>query len=231
MRMKYLSALAILFGFSTPLTAAPIPPTLTNAINGLSVTVSWTNVPGATKYKLSYAPIPYTGPESIASLDVGNVTSFSTNLWEGAAFYVAVQAGDDTGFSEYSNISNITIASASVNLNGNWTTTQTWGPNNCGYPVGTQFNEDFFFTQSGSSLSVLDGSLNELSGSLAGSSGSFSLNQDDEDFLNVKNINFTILPDNTLSGSIAWKWKDKNEGSYDCTMNLSFTAINTPPKD
>lgn len=118
-------------------------------------------MPGATKYKLSYAPIPYTGPESIASLDVGNVTTFSANLWEGAGFYVAVQTGDDTGFSEYSNI---TIASASVNLNGNWTTTQTWGPNNCGYLVGTQFSEDFFFTQSGSSLSVLDGSLNELSG-------------------------------------------------------------------
>ncbi len=109
MGMKYLSTLVILFGLSTPLTASPIPPTLTNAINGLSVTVSWTNVLGATKYKLSYAPIPYTGPESIASLDVGNITSFSANLWEGAGFYVAVQAGDDTGFSEYSNISNITI--------------------------------------------------------------------------------------------------------------------------
>jgi predicted CxxxxCH...CXXCH cytochrome family protein len=35
---------------------------------------------------------------------MGNVTSFSADLWEGAAYYVAVQARNDYGSSDYSNV-------------------------------------------------------------------------------------------------------------------------------
>lgn len=224
-----LPALAIfLLGTSIQLSAAPSPPTITHAISGLTATVSWTNVPGATKYKLLYAPIPYTGPESIGSLDVGGVNSFSANLWVGAAFYVAVQAGNDTEFSEFSNIDTITILSTSANLNGNWRFTETWGPNNCGYPVGMQFTEDILFTQTGNSITAFDDSLNEFSGNLAGNSGSLTYSFDDEETSETKTINFTLLPDNTLSGSISWKSRDKIEGSRECLMNFSFIATNTP---
>jgi len=113
------ATLSVLLGSSVQLIAAPSAPTLTHSISGLTVTTSWTNVPGATEYKLSYAPIPYTGPESIASLNVGGVTSFTANLWEGAAFYIAVQAGDGNEFSEYSNIDNFSLVPSSANLSGN----------------------------------------------------------------------------------------------------------------
>ena len=107
--ITYLTAL-VLFGFSMQAFAVPTAPTLIYSINGLTVTAAWTDVPGATEYKLSYAPFPYTGPESIGSIDVGGKTSFSATLREGAAFYIAVQAGNEQGFSEYSNIKNFTIS-------------------------------------------------------------------------------------------------------------------------
>lgn len=226
-----LSTLAILLSFSMQSVGAPLPPTITHSINGAAVTISWTSVPGATGYRLSYAPIPYTGPESIGSLDVGGVTSFSANLWEGAAFYVAVQAGDGQGFSEYSNIGNVTIASASANLNGNWRMTETWGPNNCGYSVGMQFHEDIFITQSGNSITALDDTFNEFSGNVTGNTGSLVYSREDEDFSETKTINFTFLSDNTLSGSISWRSRDKIEGTQDCLMNLSFTAVSAPPNE
>lgn len=212
--------------------AAPSAPTLTHSISGLKVTVSWTSAPGATEYKLSYAPSPYTGPESIGSLNVGKLTSFTADLWEGAAFYVAVQAGDGLAFSEYSNIDNFSIASTAADLNGNWQITETWGPNNCGYPVGTQFNHIIMITQSGSSITVDTDSyygygLDELSGNLAGNTVLLTGSQEDEDFSETATINLTILPGNTLSGSVSWKSRDKSEGSKECLMNNSFTGIKT----
>ena len=59
---------------------------------------------GATGYKLYYAPYPYTGPDSIGSFDLGNVTTASYFLWPGAAYYIAVSAYDGSGESAYSNI-------------------------------------------------------------------------------------------------------------------------------
>ncbi|MER0171407.1 MAG: fibronectin type III domain-containing protein [Nitrosomonas sp.] len=217
--------IATLFGFPLNLVSAPSAPVITHSISGTSVTISWTNVPGASEYKLLYAPIPYTGPESIGSLDVGGVNSFSANLWEGASFYVAVQAGDNSGFSEYSNIGEITIATTVADLNGNWRVTQTWGPNNCGYTIGTKFEEDFFFTQSGNTVTALDGDLDDLSGNITGTTGSLLYSYEDEDTKESKTINFTILPGNTLSGSILWKYRDKEGGSIECILNTSFTAI------
>ncbi len=86
-------------GSSTP--AAPI---LTVTTSAVSVTLSWNVVSGTTGYILYYAPYPYTGVETIGSVDMGNETSVSFDLWNGAAFYVAVKAYNGAGFSEYSNI-------------------------------------------------------------------------------------------------------------------------------
>ena len=79
-------------------------PKLTVTITGTTVSFSWTSVAGATGYTLSYAPYPYTGPDSIVSVDMGTQTGISVNLWKGAAFYVAVQANNSAGSSGYSNI-------------------------------------------------------------------------------------------------------------------------------
>lgn len=88
---------------------APTAPTLTVTTAGINATVSWGAVSGATGYTLSYAPFPYTGPETIKSVDMSVQTSISVNLWQGAAFYVAVQAYNSIGNSVYSNIEFLSI--------------------------------------------------------------------------------------------------------------------------
>ena len=82
----------------------PGSPDVSILINGLNVALNWDTVIGASGYKLHYAPYPYTGPESIGSLDLGNKNNFSAELWEGAAFFVAISAYNSVGESGYSNI-------------------------------------------------------------------------------------------------------------------------------
>ena len=84
--------------------APPSAPTLAVVTSGTNVTASWTTVTGAEGTILSYAPYPFTGIESIVAVDMGTQTGLSINLWEGAAFYVAVQAYNSFGNSDYSNI-------------------------------------------------------------------------------------------------------------------------------
>lgn len=81
----------------------PTAPTITVATSGTAVTLSWNAVANANGYMLRYAPYPYVGPETIGSLDMGTQTSVSFDLWRGAAFYVAVQAYNTHGDSDYSN--------------------------------------------------------------------------------------------------------------------------------
>jgi lysophospholipase L1-like esterase len=84
--------------------STPTAPTLAVTTSGTTVTVSWNTIVGATGYTLSYAPYPYTGPDSIVSIDMGTQTDISVNLWTGASFYIAVQAYNSAGSSGYSNI-------------------------------------------------------------------------------------------------------------------------------
>ncbi len=85
-------------------------PTLGLAIRGTTVLVSWTEIPDATGYKLSYAPYPDAG--NIQSIDVGNKTGISAILSEGAAYYLAVQAYNSSGYSGYSNITHFVLSSS-----------------------------------------------------------------------------------------------------------------------
>jgi hypothetical protein len=84
--------------------AVPSAPVLSVSTTGINISVSWTGVPGADGYRLSYAPFPFTGAETIESIDMGPQTSLSGDLWSGAAYYVAVQAYDQSGNSGYSNV-------------------------------------------------------------------------------------------------------------------------------
>ena len=85
------------------------PPVISVATQGLHVDINWTSVKNATGYNFIYAPFPYTGEKSIQTADMGSQTSFSADLWEGAAYYVAVQAYDSQGCSDYSNIEIVNI--------------------------------------------------------------------------------------------------------------------------
>jgi hypothetical protein len=97
---------------SGPALAAPEAPLISHQLSGLNVTASWNSVPGATGYLLSYAPFPYTGPAAIGTFDLGAQTSISVDLWEGASFYIAVQAYDNSGLGAYSNIDLFAINNA-----------------------------------------------------------------------------------------------------------------------
>ena len=89
-----------------PTTTRPDPPVLTITTTGITVEASWTTGLHHEGYILSYAPYPYAGPDTIVSVDMGAKTGLTIDLWEGAAFLVAVQAYNYNSFgtSDYSNI-------------------------------------------------------------------------------------------------------------------------------
>jgi hypothetical protein len=91
--------------FSLSHRSALATPTLTVTTSGTTVSLSWTSVSGAIGYTLYYAPYPYTGPDSIGNIPMGTQTSMSASLWDGAAFYVTVQAYDSIESSGYSILS------------------------------------------------------------------------------------------------------------------------------
>jgi len=66
------------------------------------VSLFWNPIRGSSAYTLFYAPYPCTG--LIGSVDMGNQTSISVNLWAGVAFYVAVKAHNKNVSSNYSKI-------------------------------------------------------------------------------------------------------------------------------
>lgn len=81
------------------------PPSIVVTQDRTTVSVAWSPVPSANGYRLFYAPYPYTGPDSTQSIDLdGGATSISAELWDGAAFYIAVTAHNDTASSDFSNI-------------------------------------------------------------------------------------------------------------------------------
>lgn len=90
--------------------AQPAPPHLSLSTQAHSVTVSWSAVHNAAGYRLYYAPYPEQAP--VESIDMGQAQSFSAELWEGAAFYVAVTAYSDSEESKVSNIESFVIQGA-----------------------------------------------------------------------------------------------------------------------
>jgi hypothetical protein len=89
---------------AAPAWAVPAAPMMDQDVNGLNLSISWNEVPGATGYTLYYAPYPYAGPDTIDSSPMGTVTSYSINLWDGAAYFIAVTASNLSGESLYSNV-------------------------------------------------------------------------------------------------------------------------------
>ncbi len=120
--MKY-SSIGLLFSTGILFTlngfAAPAAPQLALSTDGPWATASWTASPGAAGYTLFYAPKPFSGEDSVRSIEMGGRQSFSVELWDGASFYVAVKAHDHTGYSQYSNITDFTVLPA-ADVENDW---------------------------------------------------------------------------------------------------------------
>jgi len=83
-------------------------PVLTTAVDGTTVTISWSEVLGATGYTLYYAPNPAQSP--IGSLDVGALITLSGDLDVGTSLFVAVQPYNAEGpINIFSNVAIFTI--------------------------------------------------------------------------------------------------------------------------
>ena len=109
MKKKFFFFSFIIFLLAEVLTFAMEPPTLTATTSGVNLSLSWTDVPGATGYMLVYAPYPFAGVETIQSINMGYQTGLSIDLWDGAAFYLTVTAVEGYNVSQYSNIELVQI--------------------------------------------------------------------------------------------------------------------------
>ncbi len=93
-----------------PFAVDSLPLSLSVKTLGSHVKITWSENSHYSGYMLYYAPYPYTGTETIGSVDIGNINSLEFDLWQGAAFYVAVRPYDDSGkFGNFSNIGLIEI--------------------------------------------------------------------------------------------------------------------------
>ena len=78
---------------------------LSSYIAGFHVKLSWNNAGNYNDYILYYAPYPYTGPETIGTVDLGNMNSIEFDLWQDAAYYIAVMPYDsNNNAGELSNV-------------------------------------------------------------------------------------------------------------------------------
>ncbi|SDW89836.1 hypothetical protein SAMN05421882_103630 [Nitrosomonas communis] len=118
--------LFLLLESSLALAEPPKPPLIVLSQDHTKISITWSPVLNASSYQLFYAPFPFTGPESIRNVDMGNATSGSIELWDGAAFIVAVKALNDAGSSDYSNIELFILSKAPLldpeasPVTGNW---------------------------------------------------------------------------------------------------------------
>ena len=108
--------LAIFFLFLPGLACAQAlnPPAIEVTKNRINVSVSWTPVSNALGYRLLYAPYPFTGSDSIKTIDLSDQTELSVQLWDGATFYVAVNAYDGSTSSKLSNVELFFLSAAPV---------------------------------------------------------------------------------------------------------------------
>ena len=110
--VHFAAALGLLLSLCTTRADAtpPVAPTMNVAVAGQRVSISWTEVAGATSYVLYYAPYP--NADSIYQADMGTSTSLTVDLPLGAAYYAAVRARNADGESGYSNLGTVIIPTA-----------------------------------------------------------------------------------------------------------------------
>lgn len=96
-----------------PREASLTAPTVSVRTYRFSVTISWNRITDAKGYILYYAPYPEA--DYVESIDMGQTTGIQVDLHDGAAFYVAVQAYNDIGYSDYSRIEHFRILPSHTN--------------------------------------------------------------------------------------------------------------------
>jgi secreted trypsin-like serine protease len=94
---------------------APTNSTVSVAVNGTSVAITWTEVTGATGYRLYYAPYPAQAP--ISQLDMGSQLNITGELPVGSAFYVAIEPYNAAGSLPISNVAVLQVTSATGSSN------------------------------------------------------------------------------------------------------------------
>ncbi|GAB6042183.1 aryl-sulfate sulfotransferase [Endothiovibrio diazotrophicus] len=103
---------------SLPLSAARAAelsaPAIAVSGNGDTVGLSWDAVDGAGGYRLHYTPYPYDAANGIDTLDLGDRRQLETTLWDGAAYYVALEAYDGERTSDYSNVEHFTAGAERI---------------------------------------------------------------------------------------------------------------------
>ena len=118
--------LSLSMNAATKLTAPPAP-TLTVTIQGKTLTASWFSSANVSGYTFYYGAAADTA--SMTSIDAGTLTSYSTDLWEGAAFYLAIKAHNSAGSSNFSNIEFfrilttpvLTVSASGSTVTASWT--------------------------------------------------------------------------------------------------------------
>ncbi len=90
--------------FSNPIPSAPVLE-VNNESN--TVTLSWSQSPGATGYEIFYAPYPNALP--VQSCDLGDKTSVSMAMDNQQAYYIAIRARNGVCHGSFSNISHFVI--------------------------------------------------------------------------------------------------------------------------
>ncbi|MBF0099538.1 MAG: PKD domain-containing protein [Desulfobacterales bacterium] len=83
-------------------TLLPLTPTVVLTTQGIEGVLRWNIVQNADGYQVFYAPYP--NAETIGNIDVQNILEVRGELWSGFAFYFAVKAYNEYGWSDYSNI-------------------------------------------------------------------------------------------------------------------------------
>ncbi len=85
----------------------PTPAILSLDVDGVKVTANWQSSNNDNSYRLNYAPFPQAEP--VYSIDLNQLTQFSTVLSSGNAFYVAISSYKNNCTSDFSNIKHFII--------------------------------------------------------------------------------------------------------------------------
>ena len=134
--MKIFLAALFLIAIFMPAHAQEIP-VLNQRVNNTVLSLSWTASKDADRYKLYYAPLPYTGPETIEVIDMGQLTEISAPLPVGSQFGIAITSFSNGIESSFSNIAYVDIKNDNYVINSESSYLNSKGQNfhNLSFPI------------------------------------------------------------------------------------------------
>ena len=117
-------------------------------------------------------------------------------------------------------------SATTADASGVWLITDTSGSNTCGDPVGVVNTYTLTITQSGTTLTVSDGT-NIYTGSISGHTISWSGSYPESGgTVTITNLSLTLSQDElSVSGTVSWSWSDGF--GFTCTGSSNISGINT----